>query len=75
MGPQEKRPPTDSAKDSANGIDHSESADSPDILDWDACIETPPPRPSGTIKVRLHFRGRDEPIPIDGPWEDQTGAS
>jgi hypothetical protein len=29
--------------------------DSHDRLDWDACLDTPAPRRSGTIKVRLNF--------------------
>lgn len=39
-----------------------------DILDWDAYIEAPPPRRSGTIKVRFKYIGRSKPIPIDDPW-------
>lgn len=40
-----------------------------DLLDWDAHIETPPPpRRSGTIKVRFQYVGRSKPIPIDDPW-------
>ncbi|MCK4791817.1 MAG: hypothetical protein KAV87_49245 [Desulfobacteraceae bacterium] len=40
-----------------------------DLLDWDAHIETPPPpRRSGTIKVRFKYVGRSKPIPIDDPW-------
>ncbi len=49
----------------------AEAAPLPEILNWDACIETPPPRPSGTVKVRLHFRGRDKPIPMEEPQSDQ----
>ena len=30
--------------------------DEEDILDWDAAIVTPPPRPSGTIRVRLIYK-------------------
>lgn len=41
-----------------------------DMLDWDAHIETPPPpRQSGTLKVRFKYIGRSKPIPIDEPWE------
>jgi len=36
-----------------------------DILDWDARIEISPPRPSGTIRVKLEYRGRSKPIPVD----------
>lgn len=40
-----------------------------EMLDWDAHIETPPPpRRSGTIKVRFKYVGRSKPIPIDDPW-------
>lgn len=40
-----------------------------EMLDWDAHIETPPPpRWSGTIKVRFKYVGRSKPIPIDDPW-------
>jgi hypothetical protein len=39
------------------------------LLDWYAHIETPPPpRRSGTIKVRFQYIGRSKPIPIDDPW-------
>lgn len=40
-----------------------------EMLDWDAHIETPPPpRRSGTIKVRFKYIGRSKPIPIEDPW-------
>ena len=40
-----------------------------DILDWGVAIEVPPPRPSGTIRVKLKYKGRSKPIPIEDPWE------
>ncbi len=40
----------------------SQPTDGPDILDWDACIEVVPVRPTRKIKVRLHDRGRDKPL-------------
>ena len=43
------------------------TVDSPDRLDWDACLDTPPPRRSGTIKVRLNFLGRGKPLPLADP--------
>ncbi len=43
--------------------------DEEDILNWDVVI-TPPPRPSGTIRVRLKFKGRRKPIPIEDPWAE-----
>ena len=43
--------------------------DEEDILNWDAAIVTPPPRPSGTIRVRLIYNGRSKPIPVKDPWE------
>ena len=43
--------------------------DEEDILKWDVVIP-PPPRPSGTIRVRLKFKGRRKPIPIEDPSEE-----
>lgn len=43
--------------------------DEEDILDWDTAIVTPPPRPSGTIRVRLIYKGRSKPMPVENPWE------
>lgn len=39
----------------------------PEVLDWDAGIETPPPRPMGTVLVKLEFQGRDKPVPVENP--------
>ena len=40
-----------------------------DLIDWDARIETPPPpKWSGTIKMRFKYIGRSKPIPIEEPW-------
>jgi len=44
--------------------------DEEDILNWDAAIITPPPRPSGTIRVRLIYKGRRKPMPVENFWED-----
>ena len=44
--------------------------DEEDILNWDAAIITPPPRPSGTIRVRLIYKGRSKPMPIENFWEE-----
>ncbi len=41
-----------------------------DILDWDAAITMPPPRRSGTIRVKLIYKGRSKPIPVENPWEE-----
>lgn len=41
------------------------SYDEEDILDWDVAIVSPPPRPSGTIRVKLKYGGRSKPLPID----------
>jgi hypothetical protein len=41
-----------------------------DLLDWDAAIITPPPRPSGTIRIKLRYKGRSKPFPIEGFWEE-----
>ena len=55
--------------------ERTETGDSPTILDWDACLETPPPRPAGRIKVRLNFLGRGKPIPLEGPECPENAAS
>ena len=38
--------------------------DEDDLLDWDAHIATPPPRKSGTIRVKLKYVGRSKPMPL-----------
>ena len=43
--------------------------DEEDILNWDAVVVPPPPRRSGTIRVRLIYKGRSKPIPVEDPWE------
>ena len=43
--------------------------DEEDILNWDAVVVPPPPRRSGTIRVKLIYKGRSKPIPDDDPWE------
>ncbi|RKU09605.1 hypothetical protein C6503_20855 [Candidatus Poribacteria bacterium] len=45
--------------------------DEEDILNWDAAIVTPPPRPSGTIRVRLIYKGRSKPMPVGNFWEEE----
>lgn len=44
--------------------------DEEDILNWDAAIVTPPPRQSGTIRVKLKYMGRSKPIPVDDLSEE-----
>lgn len=44
--------------------------DEEDILNVDAVIATPPPRQSGTIRVKLKYMGRSKPIPAEDPWEE-----
>ena len=46
------------------------SYDEEDILDWDVAIITPPPRPSGTMRVKLKYIGRSKPFPIENIWEE-----
>lgn len=41
-----------------------------DILDWDASIEKPPYRPSGTIRAKLVYKGRSKPIFVEDPWAE-----
>ena len=51
-------------------IQKTETIDQSDILDWDMCIESPPPpKRSGKIKVKFKYVGRSKPIPVDDPWE------
>ena len=38
--------------------------DEDDLIDWDAHIATPPPRKSGTIRVKLKYVGRSKPMPL-----------
>ncbi len=44
--------------------------DEEDILNWDVAITPPPPRRSGTIRVRLIYKGRSKPLPVENPWEE-----
>ena len=44
--------------------------DEEDILNLDAVIVTPPPRQSGTIRVKLKYKGRSKPIPVENFWEE-----
>ena len=44
--------------------------DEEDILNLDAVIATPPPRRSGTIRVKLIYKGRSKPIQVENPSEE-----
>ena len=44
--------------------------DEEDILNLDAVIVTPPPRQSGTIRVKLIYEEPSRPIPVENPWEE-----
>ena len=44
--------------------------DEEDILNWDVAIVTPPPRQSGTIRVKLIYEEPSEPIPVENPCEE-----
>lgn len=44
--------------------------DEEDILDWDFTITPSLSRQSGTIKVRLIYKGRSKPMPVEDPWEE-----
>lgn len=46
------------------------SYDEEDILNLDAVMYTPPPRQSGTIRVKLIYEEPSEPIPVEDPWEE-----
>ncbi len=41
-----------------------------DLLDWDAAITTPPPRRLGTVRVKLKYKGRSKPFPVENFWEE-----
>jgi hypothetical protein len=41
-----------------------------DVEKSDVVIERPPPRRSGTIKVKLQYAGRSKPIPVDFPDDE-----
>lgn len=41
-----------------------------DILNWDAAIITPPPRQSGTIRVKLIYEEPSKPLPIEDFWKE-----
>ena len=41
-----------------------------DILNVDAVIDIPPPRESGTIRVKLIYKGRSKPLPVENFWEE-----
>jgi hypothetical protein len=43
------------------------SVDEADVLNWDAAIEVPAPRRSGTIRASLDRAGRSRPIPVEDP--------
>lgn len=40
------------------------------ILNWDADIVTPPPRQSGTLRVKLIYEEPSKPIPVEDPWTE-----
>jgi hypothetical protein len=44
--------------------------ETPDVLNDEVMIITTPPRPSGTIRVKLLYSGRSRPIPVEDPWAD-----
>jgi hypothetical protein len=51
-----------------NGVQPLAVTKGPDeVLDWDLCLPTPPPRPRGTIEVQLIPAGRSRPVPVADP--------
>ncbi len=44
--------------------------DENDLLNWDVVITPPPPRRSGTIRVKLIYKGRRKPMPVEDPWKE-----
>jgi hypothetical protein len=53
--------------DGPDGRSAPVTIEDPDLLDWDAAIDTPPPRPSGTVSVCLESSGRSRPTPVIDP--------
>ena len=51
----------------SHGADSKPNDETPEILDWDFCIEIKPQRPSGTVEADAEFVGRGRPIPLDDP--------
>lgn len=43
--------------------------DEEDILNLDADVDTPPPRMSRTIPVKLIYEEPSEPMPVEDPWQ------
>ena len=43
--------------------------DEEDLLNWEVVVP-PPPRRSGTIRVRLIYKGRSKPMPVENFWEE-----
>ena len=41
-----------------------------DILNLDAIVATPPPRESGTIRVKLIYEEPSKPIPVEDTWKE-----
>ena len=46
------------------------SYDEEDILNLDVVVYTPPPRQSGTIRVKLIYEEPSKPMPVENPWEE-----
>jgi len=42
------------------------------VLDWEMDLTIPPPRPSGTIRVRLEECGRSQPTPVVDPRKEKA---
>ena len=51
----------------SHGADAEPNGVTPEILDWDFCIEIKPQRPTGTVEADAEFVGRGRPIPLDDP--------
>ena len=62
--------PTNTSKEKPKQHLDFPSYDEEDILNWDVAITPPQPRRSGTIRVRLIYKGRRKPMPIENPWEE-----
>lgn len=47
-----------------------QAATEEDVLDWDAFLGTPPSRPATTLRAKLKYVGRSNPIAAVDPWAE-----
>ena len=65
-----KTQPTNTSKEKPKQCFTFLGYDEEDLLNWDVAITPPPPRRSGAIRVRLVYKGRSKPFPVENFWEE-----